>query len=125
MPDQAEPGHIRAPMHVEREHRLTRRAVEHEHRFDGRLDIRFLGIASLQRRRNHARANPFRKHQRIAGPRSGIRLDPFRMDGPGDRVPKFDLVVGDAVAAQQRRTRLVNLLGAALHGFEPDRPSRR
>ena len=59
------------------------------------------------------------------GTRAGVGLDARGMNGAGDRVAELDLVVVDAVAAEDGAAGLVHLLGAALEDLlqvRADRP---
>src|ERR1017187_495467 len=74
MPDQPEAGDVRTPVHIVRQHRLARLAVERKHRGDGCRHIPVARHAAFQGRGNHARAQPLGKYQRIAGARAGDAL---------------------------------------------------
>ena len=55
------------------------------------------------------------------GARAGIGLDALGVNGAGDGVAELDLVVGDAVAAEDGAAGFVHLLRAAFEDLLPDR----
>src|SRR3954471_9110131 len=58
-------------------------------------------LAVLDARRNYTRPDWFCKDKHITGPSAGVRRNLSRINDPGDRVTKHDLLIINTVTAYQ------------------------
>src|SRR5262249_55162399 len=115
--DEAESGHIRAPVYIELEHSLTCCTVQREHRIDGRVHVSVRRKSPLESCRYHTGSEALGEDERIAGDCAGVRLHALWIYRAGDGIAELDLLVGDAVAAENRASGLAHLFRAASQDF--------
>src|SRR5271163_1438256 len=83
--------------------------VQRGHRLNGSIDPRRLRFSSLDRSRNHSRAERLSEEESIARLGAGVGENFFRMDESGHSVSKLRFIVANAVAADHEASGLDHL----------------
>jgi hypothetical protein len=123
MAEDAEAGDIGAGMHAVLAHDRRSGGVERGHRLHGFIDAFRRRFAFFERGGDDAGAEGFGQNQRVADLDADVANDLVRMNDAGDCHAVFDLLVDDAVAADDHRAAFFDLVGAAFEHFAEDRMS--
>ena len=117
---QAEAGHVGAGMRAALDHQLRGALVERGHRSCGGFRPARRRAADLRGEGHDARAQRLGQDQAIARPGAGVGDDPVGMDQSGDGEAGLDLVVVDAVAADDGHAGLGHFVHAAAENLLQD-----
>src|SRR6185437_1961337 len=113
VPQQTETGDIGTGVNLESEHRVADIAIQREHLPNGCADVLRADNSLLESCRDNTSSDPLGENENIAGCCPGICQNPFRMNQTCDRVSELDLVLTDAMAAEDDAISLMNFVGAA------------